>query len=283
MLLLAVPQPSAWTSAHVETAELGSISATFAFQVAPNSFGGESTSGLMLSISRSGTVVYSAPVRSHWCEGSEPELEGKPECEGPDVHVATPEPGQEREVALDVYTGGGLRWSDVTVPKGLDVDDQRLEGHGFTIADGIVLEGRVTDLATGQPIAARVRLERIEPRSTGGYGYEAAALAASDARGRWVLKHAPAGWHRVVVEADGFVPRVAGYARFEAISSGGAAFSSARLRDRFERPWSARLTRIRRAYAVGFSMPLTRGHFEATLNSVSWTRSSASWRSPTIR
>src|SRR5262249_25451991 len=76
---------------------------------------------------------------------------------------------------IDVYTGGGLRWPDVTVPKGLDVDDQRLEGHGFTIADGIVLEGKVTDLATGKPVAARVRLERIEPQRTGGYRYETAA------------------------------------------------------------------------------------------------------------
>ena len=30
-----------------------------------------------------------------------------------------------------------------------------------------------------------------------------------------MLKKAPAGWVRVVVEADGFVPRVAGYARFD--------------------------------------------------------------------
>src|SRR5262249_188036 len=27
----------------------------------------------------------------------------------------------------------------------------------------------------------------------------------------WVLKKAPAGWHRVVIEAEGFVPRVLGY------------------------------------------------------------------------
>jgi hypothetical protein len=115
---------------------------------------------------------------------------------------------------VDVYTGG-LRWADVTVPKGLDVDDQRLEGHGFTIADGIVLEGKVIDLAMGKPIAARARLERIEPQQTGGYRHEAAARATSDLQGRWVLKNTPAGWHRVVVEAEGYVPRIAGYARFD--------------------------------------------------------------------
>jgi hypothetical protein len=125
------------------------------------------------------------------------------------------EAGHGPPAQIDVYTGGNLRWSEVTVPKGLDVDDQRLEGHGFTPADGIVLEGKVTDLTTGKPVAARVRLDRIEPQQTGGYRYEAAARATSDAHGRWVLKKAPAGWHRVVVEADGIVPRVAGYARFD--------------------------------------------------------------------
>jgi hypothetical protein len=59
-----------------------------------------------------------------------------------------------------------------------------------------------------------VRLERIEPRRTGGYRYEAVARAAADPQGRWVLKHMPAGWHRVVAEADGFLPRVAGHDRF---------------------------------------------------------------------
>jgi protocatechuate 3,4-dioxygenase beta subunit len=116
---------------------------------------------------------------------------------------------------LDIYTGGTLRWSDVVVPKGLEIVDERLEGHGFSPGDGIVLEGKVADLATGRPIAARMRLERIEPQANGGYRYDAAARADSDARGRWVLKKAPAGWHRLVVEAEGHVPRVAGYVRFD--------------------------------------------------------------------
>ena len=118
---------------------------------------------------------------------------------------------------IDVYTGGQIRWSDVTVPKGLEIAivDQRLEGHGFTLADGIVMEGKVTDLATGQPLAARVRLERMEPNAEGGYRHPVVAKAAADERGRWVLKKAPAGWHRVVLEADGFVSRIAGYSRTE--------------------------------------------------------------------
>ena len=41
------------------------------------------------------------------------------------------------------------------------------------------------------------------------------AEAVADAQGRWVLKKTPAGWHRVVVEADDYVARVAGYVQFE--------------------------------------------------------------------
>jgi hypothetical protein len=130
-------------------------------------------------------------------------------------------PGEARDAdngppaQIDVYTGGGLRWADVIVPKGLEVIDQRLIAHGFTPADGIVLEGKATDLATGRPVVAAVRLERIETPAQGGYRYEVAARAVADAGGRWVLKNAPAGWHRVVVEADGFVPRIAGYIKFD--------------------------------------------------------------------
>jgi hypothetical protein len=115
---------------------------------------------------------------------------------------------------IDVYTAG-VRWADVTVPAGIEVIDQRLEAHGFSAADGIVLEGKVVDLATKQPIAATMRLQRVEPQKKGGYLYPVVAEAKADAQGHWVLRKAPEGWVRVVVEADGFVPRVAGYARFD--------------------------------------------------------------------
>jgi hypothetical protein len=118
---------------------------------------------------------------------------------------------------IDVYTGGNIRWSDVTVPEGIEVSDERLEAHGFTLADGIVLEGKVVDLATHQPLAAKMYLERIEDhvrertdkQSNDGnrYTYTAVAEAAIDAQGRWILKHAPEGWYRVVVAAEGYVPR----------------------------------------------------------------------------
>ncbi|MDG3006183.1 carboxypeptidase-like regulatory domain-containing protein [Paludisphaera mucosa] len=111
---------------------------------------------------------------------------------------------------LDVFTDE-IRWSDVVVPDGLTVVDQRLEAHGFTAADGRVLEGKVAELSSGRPIAATVRLERVEPQEKGGYAYPLAVEATTDAQGHWVMRRSPAGWHRVVVSAEGFVPRVAGY------------------------------------------------------------------------
>jgi hypothetical protein len=116
---------------------------------------------------------------------------------------------------IDVFTGGNLRWSDVKVPEGLEVTDLRLEAHGFNQADGIVLEGKVIDLDTKAPVPARMRLERIEPQPTGGYRYVPVSEAAADGQGHWVLKGAPAGWHRIILEADGYVPRVAGYAQYD--------------------------------------------------------------------
>jgi hypothetical protein len=100
---------------------------------------------------------------------------------------------------IDVYTGGNLRWSNVAVPKEVEVVDQRLEAHGFTKAE------------TKQPLPGQVKLERVEPQTKGGYRYTAVASASADARGRWVLKNAPAGWHRIVLQAEGYVSRVAGY------------------------------------------------------------------------
>jgi hypothetical protein len=49
---------------------------------------------------------------------------------------------------IDVFAGE-LHWADVTVPEGVDVIGQRLAAHGFSAADGVVIEGKVTDLVWG--------------------------------------------------------------------------------------------------------------------------------------
>ncbi|HJQ78379.1 MAG TPA: carboxypeptidase-like regulatory domain-containing protein [Lacipirellulaceae bacterium] len=125
------------------------------------------------------------------------------------------EAGAGPPAELHVYIGDNIRWSDVKIPDGIEVVDNRMEAHGFTPADGTVLEGTVTDLATKLPIAARMRLELIAPQSEGGYRYTVAAEAAADAKGHWLVKNAPAGWYRVIIDADGYVPRVVGHAKFD--------------------------------------------------------------------
>jgi Carboxypeptidase regulatory-like domain len=116
---------------------------------------------------------------------------------------------------VDVYTGGNVHWADVKVPDGLEVVDERLESHGFTVADGVVLEGKITDVADKRPVAGRVKLRRMEPRGLGPERYTVMAEAMADANGHWVLKKVLAGWVQVVIEADDYVPRVVGYARFD--------------------------------------------------------------------
>jgi hypothetical protein len=117
-------------------------------------------------------------------------------------------------VQLDVYTGGGIRWEDVKVPPGIQLFDDRLEGHGFTRDDGTVLEGDITDLAK-KPLPARVHLQLIETSPKGGYLYTVAKRAASNTNGHWLLTKVPAGWYRVVALADGYAPRVVGHAKFD--------------------------------------------------------------------
>ncbi len=116
---------------------------------------------------------------------------------------------------IDVYTGGNIRWAEVKVPEGLEVVDERLESHGFTAADGVVLEGKISDVADRRPIAGQVKLRRVEPRGLGPERYSVLAEATADASGHWVLKKVQAGWVQVVVEADGFAPRVVGHARLD--------------------------------------------------------------------
>jgi Carboxypeptidase regulatory-like domain len=108
-----------------------------------------------------------------------------------------------------------VRWADVKVPEGLDVVDERLEAHGFAASDGVVLEGKITELTGKRPIAGKVQLRRQEPRGLGPERFTSVAETTADANGHWVLKKVLAGWFQVVIEADGFVPRVVGYAKFD--------------------------------------------------------------------
>jgi hypothetical protein len=115
---------------------------------------------------------------------------------------------------IDVFTGSGLRWDEVKVPPGIEVVDHRLEAHGYELTDGTVLEGSVVDLTSGQPMPATVRLDAMDStQQENPYTTVDRINAGSD--GRWVLKSAPAGRHRVVVQAEGYAPRVIAYEQFD--------------------------------------------------------------------
>lgn len=105
-----------------------------------------------------------------------------------------------------VYTGGNVRWTEVDVPRDIDVQDERLEAHGFSLADGTVLEGRVVDLATQLPLVARIRT--LAPsKGAGAVDVNHVAETVSDSQGRWVLKNVPTGCRQLILTADGYLPR----------------------------------------------------------------------------
>ena len=116
---------------------------------------------------------------------------------------------------LDIYTGGSIRWANVIVPEGFDVIDQRLEAHGFTLEDGVVIEGKVVDVDTRIPLKATLEIQKIEPQKKGGYHYTKLVEAPTDPEGRWVVKKAPQEWCRLVLTADGYASRVIGYAQYD--------------------------------------------------------------------
>ena len=115
---------------------------------------------------------------------------------------------------IEVYVGSNINWTDVRVPEGIEIVDERLEAHGFSVEDGAVLEGEVVDGAAATPLAATAHLERIETRD-GKYHHERVNSVDADETGRWVMKSVPAGWFRVVVEAPHHVPRIAGYQQLD--------------------------------------------------------------------
>lgn len=115
---------------------------------------------------------------------------------------------------IDVYVAFNIKWADVKVPEGIDVVDERLEVHGFTPADGTVLEGTVVELDSTTPLSATAHLEQIETKK-GKYEYTRVMSADTDAAGRWVLKQVPAGWFRIVVASPNHVARIAGFQQLD--------------------------------------------------------------------
>ncbi len=98
-LVDAAPAPAATPGS--QTASLGPVSATLTYVSDPNSAVAP-YSNLHLTITRSGTTLYSAPVTTQACAGGcEPDHPGSPF-----VHVLDLNADGQTEVVVDLYTGG---------------------------------------------------------------------------------------------------------------------------------------------------------------------------------
>lgn len=112
---------------------------------------------------------------------------------------------------ITVYTGGRIRWDRVQVPEGIQVIDNRMEAHGYSVVDGNVLEGTLAAIETGEPLAGRVQLRPIGTSAGDANEAQASVESVADAEGKWAIKNAPAGRFQVVAYAEGYVPRTVGY------------------------------------------------------------------------
>ena len=72
---------------------------------------------------------------------------------------------------IHLFVGGNVNWKDVVVPGGIQVIDNRMEAHGYTTDDGMVLEGVTTAIETGTALRSKIQLQEIKPKPTGGYDY----------------------------------------------------------------------------------------------------------------
>lgn len=111
---------------------------------------------------------------------------------------------------LDLYVDR-IRFGDLRIPEGIELDDRRLEAHGYSPDDGVVLEGSITSLATDRPLQGRVELQLIEREEQRGYRYTTVKQVPTNAVGKWVIKSTPTGWLRLVAYAPLHVPRVIGH------------------------------------------------------------------------
>ena len=123
--------------------------------------------------------------------------------------------GQGPPAEIDAYAGGNIRWSDVIIPKGLE--GSSTNGGGPRLHNG------------GRSGARRQGPRSCHPAARRRAGAIAAHRAASQGRiplhgcgpgsrrcpGPLGPEKAPAGWQQIVVEADDYVPRIAGYAQFD--------------------------------------------------------------------
>ena len=132
----------------------------------------------------------------------------------PGMSAISGEPGEEPVPVLTIYTSFVKR-EKLELPKGLIIEDNTLEGHGFTKKDGRVLQGRVVDAESQEPLLATIRFESISKNPKGGYTYEQSEELKTNANGEWTKRNVTRKWSRIIVEAVGYSPRIVSHIRYD--------------------------------------------------------------------
>ncbi|QDU54361.1 carboxypeptidase-like regulatory domain-containing protein [Aeoliella mucimassa] len=124
--------------------------------------------------------------------------------------MINPTSAADREIGapaeFTIYTGGNIDWDQVQLPTGIKVIDRRLEAHGYSLEDGLVVEGTLTDLATGEPLVGTIQ---IDP--AGDLQERKPTTLTTDDQGHWVSKIQTPGTYRVTASCDEYVSRQVGY------------------------------------------------------------------------
>jgi hypothetical protein len=116
---------------------------------------------------------------------------------------------------IDAYVGsGGIDFSQLKVPAGVVVTDERASAAGFS--KGPVVAGDVYNMVTSKPVpGAHVSVDRYDSQQG---KYTTVAEADADQFGHFTITGFAVGSARIVVSADKYATRQAGYATFMADS-----------------------------------------------------------------
>lgn len=111
---------------------------------------------------------------------------------------------------IDLFPAQGrIDFSHIKVPAAIHVTDERADANGYPGGSAVV--GDAFDMTTSKPVrGATVTIDG----ASGAPKHAPAATAKADAAGHFVLRAVPGGTHRVWVVADGYAPRLLGYADF---------------------------------------------------------------------
>lgn len=110
---------------------------------------------------------------------------------------------------VDIYIGGGnIKFSELKLPEGVSVRDERQEAAPVKLEGGSLIRGRVTDMLTGKPIAkAEVQAVKTVAKPEGGYETQRVGNAATDDDGLFELSQLDPAARSIGIRAPGYASR----------------------------------------------------------------------------